>query len=79
MVICLECGANDLHGPADATATPPSLASVKSRMVYLSGASLPRKKAIKLMYVCLTLLIDSPFSAMAEGLCASDCRAAVMM
>jgi len=29
-------------GPADATATPSSLASLKSRMVYLSGAGLPR-------------------------------------
>ena len=29
-------------GPADATATPSFLASVKSRMVYLSGAGLPR-------------------------------------
>jgi len=38
MVICLELGAND----ADATATPSSLAAVKSRMVYLSGAGLPR-------------------------------------
>jgi len=28
-------------GPADATATPSSLASLKSRRVYLSGASLP--------------------------------------
>ena len=28
--------------PADATATPSSLAPVKSRMVYLSGAGLPR-------------------------------------
>ena len=28
--------------PADATATPSSLASLESRMVYLSGASLPR-------------------------------------
>ena len=36
MVVCLERGANDLHnGPADATATPSSLAPVKSRMVYL--------------------------------------------
>jgi len=38
------------YGPADATATPSSLASVKSRMVYLSGASLPRlswKKTVK--------------------------------
>ena len=42
MLICLERGANDLHSPADATATPISLAPVKSRMVYLSGASLPR-------------------------------------
>jgi len=30
------------YGPADATATPSSLASVKSRMVYLYGAGLPR-------------------------------------
>jgi len=42
VVICLECGANDLHGPANAIATPSSLASVKSRMVYLSGAGVPR-------------------------------------
>ena len=38
------------YGPADATATPSSLASVKFRMVYLSGAGLPRlswKKAVK--------------------------------
>ena len=35
---------------------PSSLASVKSRMVYLSGAGLPRlsgKKAVKCMYVCV--------------------------
>jgi len=40
------------YGPADATATPSSLAPVKSRMVYLSDASLPRlswKKAVKWM------------------------------
>jgi len=39
-------------GPVDANATPSSLASLKSRMVYLSGAGLPRlswKKAIKWM------------------------------
>jgi len=30
------------YGPADATATSSSLAPVKSRMVFLSGASLPR-------------------------------------
>ena len=30
------------YGPADATATPSSLARVKSRMVYFSGAALPR-------------------------------------
>ena len=36
MVICLEQYANDLHmviGPADVTATPSSLASLKSRLV----------------------------------------------
>ena len=38
------------YGPADATATPSSLAAVKSRMVCLSVAGLPRlswKKAVK--------------------------------
>jgi len=30
------------YGPADASATPSFLAAVKSRMVYLSGAGLPR-------------------------------------
>jgi len=43
------------YGPSDATATHhQSLASVKSRMVYLSGACLPRlswKKAVKRMCV----------------------------
>jgi len=37
-------------GPADAAATPLSLASVKFRIVYLSGAGLPRfswKKTVK--------------------------------
>jgi len=40
------------YGPADATATPSSLAPAKSKMVYLSGAGLPRlsgKKAVKWM------------------------------
>jgi len=39
--------------PADATATTSSLAPVKSRMIHLSGAGLPRlswKKANKQMY-----------------------------
>ena len=40
--MCLEQGANDLHmisiWPTDVTATPSSLAPVKSRVVYLSGA-----------------------------------------
>jgi len=38
------------YGPADATATPSSLAPVKSRMFSLSGAGLPGcpgKKAVK--------------------------------
>jgi len=45
MVVCLQRGANELHiayDPPDAIATPSSLAPVKSRMVYLSGAGLPR-------------------------------------
>jgi len=40
------------YGPADCTAIPSSLAPVKSRMVYLSGAGLPRlywKKPVKWM------------------------------
>jgi len=40
------------YGPADAIATPSCLSQVKSRMVYISGAGLPRlswKKAIKWM------------------------------
>ena len=52
MVVCLEQGANDLHGPTDAIATSSTLAPVKSRMVFFSGASLqgcPGKKAIKRM------------------------------
>ena len=53
MVICLGARCKLFaYGPADATANPLSLAPVKSRMVYLSGAVLPRfsgKKAIKWM------------------------------
>ena len=40
------------YGAADATATPSSLAPVKFRIVYFSGAGLPRlswKKAVKWM------------------------------
>jgi len=40
------------YGPADATATPSSLTSLKVRTVYLSGAGLPGssgKKAVKRM------------------------------
>jgi len=40
------------YGPTDAIATPSSLAAVKSRMVCVSGAGLPRlswKKAVKRM------------------------------
>ena len=52
VVIRLERGADDLHnGPADAI-TSLSLAPVKSRMVYLSGAGLPGcpgRKAVKQM------------------------------
>jgi len=42
MVICLERGADDLHMVQLMPLPPPSsLALVKSRMVYLSGAVLP--------------------------------------
>jgi len=40
------------YGPSDATTTPLSLAAVKSRMVYLSCAGVPKlswKKAVKRM------------------------------
>jgi len=51
VVICLERGANDLHMVQLMPLSPPSsLAPVKSRKVYLSGAGLPRsswKKAVK--------------------------------
>jgi len=40
MFICLQPGAD--YVPADANAIPSSVAPVKSRMVYLSGAGLPR-------------------------------------
>jgi len=51
----MERGANDLHmlQLMPLPATPSSLAAIKSRMVYLSGAGLPRlswKKAIKQMW-----------------------------
>ena len=36
-----------IHGPADATATSSYLALLKSRMVYLSAASLPGCHGIK--------------------------------
>jgi len=43
IVIWLEQGANDLHlVQLMPSATPSSLTPVKSRMVYLSGAGLPR-------------------------------------
>jgi len=43
MVICLDRGANDLHLVQLMPLPPPSsLAPVKSSMVYLSGAGLPR-------------------------------------
>ena len=42
MVICLERGEMIAYGPADATASPSSVAPVKFIMVYLSGAGLPR-------------------------------------
>ena len=53
MVICLKRGADDLHMVQLMPLPPPSsLAPVKSRMVYLSGAGLTRlswKKTVKRM------------------------------
>jgi len=42
MVICMEQGADDLHMVLLMPLLPNSLASLKPRMVYLSGAGLPR-------------------------------------
>ena len=42
MVICLERGANDLHIIQLMSLPPISLAPVKSRIVYLCGAGVPR-------------------------------------
>ena len=42
MVIYLERGVDDLHVVQLMPATPSSLASFKFRIVYLSGAGLPR-------------------------------------
>ena len=53
MVICLERGANDL--PMVQLMPLPSLAPVKSRMVYLSGAGLPRLSWEK---SCLTDVVE---------------------
>ena len=56
MVVCLEQGANDLHyGPADATATPSSLASAKSRMVP-AYPGCPGKKAVKQLCMCVSVV-----------------------
>ena len=58
MVICLERDANDLHiVQADATATPSSLALLISRMVYLSGAGLPRLSWKKAVYVVVVVAV----------------------
>jgi len=49
------------YGPADTTDTPSSLAPVKSRMVYVSGAGLPRcagKKAVKRMCSVVVVFIS---------------------
>jgi len=54
VVICLQQSANDLHmdGPADATATPSSLVSLKCRMVppfwyLLTQVVLVKKETVK--------------------------------
>jgi len=59
---CLERGANDLYGPADATATPSSFALLKSDRFNFSSASLPRlsgKEAVK--RVSVTVIRLMPF------------------
>jgi len=46
-----------LYGPADATATLSSLASLKSGMVYLSGAGLPRSSWKKPLNGCSLVIL----------------------
>ena len=53
------------YGPADATATQSSLVSVKSRMVYLSGASLHRL-SWKKGHVCVCVCVWSPTETLAN-------------
>jgi len=59
---CLSgADANDLYGPADATATPSSFALLKPDRFNFSSASLPRlsgKEAVKREYVTVKRLID---------------------
>ena len=52
VVFCLEQGKWFAYGSADATAIPSSLAPVKSRMVYLSGAGLARLYWEKMLNRC---------------------------
>ena len=47
------------YGPADASATSSSLAPVKSRMVYLSGAGLPRLSLKKMDVVIVVVYVNS--------------------
>jgi len=58
VVICLDQRANDLHSPADATATPSSRALLESRLV-LSFLMMAYpvcfgKEAVKRLSVCLS-------------------------
>jgi len=58
MVICLERD-TIAFGPTDATATQSSLAPVKSRMVQLSGAGLPRFPGKKPLNGCSSSVVVS--------------------
>jgi len=60
------------YGFADATATPSSLAPVKSKMVYLSGAGLPRlswKKGREMDVVVLVVLVTSFYAVIFTYVC----------
>ena len=68
-----------VYGPADAIATLSSLAPVKSRMVYLSGASLPGcsgKMAIKRM-LCSMYVVFSVFTLLVRQ--QEGCPASVIL
>jgi len=58
------------YGPADATVTPSSLASLKSRLVYVSGTGLPRlswKESVKRMCCLVFVTVKSKSATLSHS------------